>query len=62
MNEKHHRETYIAPIAIHVLPNGTFEERLALTKEFWKLHDFLYERLLEKEELDRLQKNGSVNS
>lgn len=36
------RETYIAPIVEDYIPDASFEEKLALTQEFWALFDCLY--------------------
>jgi hypothetical protein len=36
------RETYIAPIVEAYIPEASFEEKLALTQEFWALFDALY--------------------
>lgn len=36
------RETYIAPIVEAYIPEASFEEKLALTQEFWTLFDALY--------------------
>jgi hypothetical protein len=36
------RETYIAPIVEAYIPDASFEQKLALTGEFWALFDALY--------------------
>ena len=40
------RDTYIAPIVEAYMPDASFEEKLALTQEFWALFDVLYASFL----------------
>lgn len=49
------RENYIAPIVEAYIPDGTHEEKLALTASFWDLFDALYETFLQKEEREAQQ-------
>ena len=46
------RETYIAPIVEAYIPEASFEEKLALTQEFWALFDALYATLEASERFD----------
>lgn len=46
------RETYIAPIVEAYIPDASFEEKLALTHEFWALFDALYLTFQEQERFD----------
>ena len=48
------RETYIAPIVEAYIPDASFEEKLALTHEFWALFDALYTTFQEQERFDSL--------
>jgi hypothetical protein len=46
------RETYIAPIVEVYIPEASFEEKLALTQEFWALFDTLYATFEASERFD----------
>ena len=46
------RETYIAPIVESYIPDASFEEKLALTQEFWALFDALYATFNERQRFD----------
>jgi hypothetical protein len=46
------RETYIAPIVEAYIPEALFEEKLALTQEFWALFDTLYATFEASERFD----------
>jgi hypothetical protein len=46
------RHTYIAPIVEAYIPDASFEEKLALTQEFWALFDALYATLAASERFD----------
>ena len=48
------RETYIAPIVEAYIPDASFEEKLALTHEFWALFDALYATFEIQERFDSL--------
>ena len=50
------RETYIAPIVESYIPDASFEEKLALTGEFWALFDALYATFEVQERFDSLPK------
>ena len=41
-NEIMDRTIYIAPIVEAYIPEASFEEKLALTQEFWELFDALH--------------------
>jgi hypothetical protein len=51
-NDGMDRETYIAPIVEAYIPDASFEEKLALTREFWALFDALYATLSASERFD----------
>jgi hypothetical protein len=46
------RETYIAPIVEAYIPQASFEDKLALTREFWALFDALYATFEASERFD----------
>lgn len=46
------RETYIAPIVESYIPEASFEEKLALTQEFWTLFDALYASFAARQRFD----------
>ena len=46
------RNTYIAPLVEAYIPGGSFEEKLALTREFWALFDALYANFERQERFD----------
>jgi hypothetical protein len=46
------RETYIAPIVEAYIPDASFAEKLALTREFWALFDALYATFEAQERFD----------
>ena len=48
------RETYIAPIVEAYIPDASYEEKLALTAEFWVLFDALYATFEASERFDSL--------
>jgi hypothetical protein len=48
------RETYVAPIVEAYIPDASFEEKLALTQEFWALFDALYSTFEARERFDSL--------
>lgn len=48
------RETYIAPIVAAYIPDASFEEKLALTRELWVLFDALYATFEADERFDSL--------
>jgi hypothetical protein len=48
------RDTYIAPIVEAYIPDASFEEKLALTHEFWRLFDALYLTFVARERFDSL--------
>lgn len=51
------RETYIAPIVEAYIPDASFEEKLALTQEFWTLFDALYATFEARERFDSQGQN-----
>ncbi len=51
------RETYIAPIVEAYIPDASFEEKLALTHEFWALFDALYATFEANERFDSFEPN-----
>ena len=55
------RETYIAPIVEAYIPEASFDEKLALTREFWALFDALYATFEASERFD-LQATDMVES
>lgn len=46
------RESYIAPIVEGYIPDASFAEKLALTRELWSLFDALYKSYLRQERFD----------
>ena len=53
-NVRMDRETFIAPIVEAYIPDASFAEKLALTREFWALFDALYTTFEASERFDSL--------
>jgi hypothetical protein len=51
-NGRMDRESYIAPIVESYIPEASFEEKLALTQEFWTLFDALYASFVARKRFD----------